>query len=257
MRRNNTTCRSSTLKTAVCGATHTAGWWHTWAKHSLTHCYHTFYVGDFSKVSKTALTELLLLLQLSGMQHGSSSVRYWTHKTSIAFGKSRQHRAPCRLTSWKQTVPYLKWKSSSEPWEGYHRKLGVHHWKSVSNFPLHPSLMLSRHIQAFTHPAKWNFALRRLLNCFTSPFLLPIKNHSSIGWLRKDDISRQEFLLCFQAPAFTFSREHFNWFHSPSGHSQVPCSKPNLPSLLSTSPCHKTTFIKGSAYPHPQLHRIP
>lgn len=40
--------------------------------------------------------------------------------------------------------------------------------------------------------------------------LLPIKNHGSVGWLRKDDIPGQEFLLCFQAPAFAFRREHFD-----------------------------------------------
>jgi len=46
--------------------------------------------------------------------------------------------------------------------------------------------------------------------CCTSAFLLPIKNHGRVGWLRKDDIPGQEFLLRFQAPAFAFSREHFD-----------------------------------------------
>lgn len=58
--------------------------------------------------------------------------------------------------------------------------------------------------------------------CFTSAFLLPIKNHSSVGWLCKDDIPGQEFLLRFQAPAFAFRREHFDWLHSPFGHPRDP-----------------------------------
>lgn len=151
---------------------------------------------------------------------------------------------------------YIKWENSSEPWEWYHCKLGVHKYKSVSNFPSHPSWCCPDTFKLSpTQPDEFCIEMTSEL-CFTSPFLLPIKNHSSVGWLCKDDISGQEFLLCFQAPAFAFSREHFNWFHSPSGHSQVWAV-----SQIFCHPCQlrlaTIKFIKGLAYPHPQLHRIP
>lgn len=90
-----------------------------------------------------------------------------------------------------------------------------------------PFTPLSDAIQTLSNfhpPSQMTFCIKTTFDLgFYEYFsLLPIKNHGSVGWLRKDDIPGQEFLLCFQAPAFTFRREHFDWLHSPFSHPRDP-----------------------------------
>lgn len=116
---------------------------------------------------------------------------------------------------------YIKSKKADlSPGKDIPCKLWMHLYRRL---PVAPSCDAVQMLSDFHPPSHMKFCIKTTFSlCFTSAFLLPIKNHGCIGWLRKDDIPRQEFLLCFQAPAFAFSREHFDWLHSPSGHSKGP-----------------------------------
>lgn len=141
---------------------------------------------------------------------------------SLHFQKVTKHLARSHPGN-KQTAPYYKWKSWSEPREGH--SLQAVNVSSEKCFWL-PSDPFSDVIQTPPnfYTTRWikfcseiTFALS-----FTSAFLLPVKNHGCVGWLCKDDIPRQEFLLGFQTPAFAFSCEHFHWLHSSFGHPRNP-----------------------------------
>lgn len=100
---------------------------------------------------------------------------------------------------------------------------------------------------------------------FPSAFLLPVENHGCVGWLCKDDIPSQEFLLGFQPPAFAFGCEQFHGLHSSFGHPRDPrvwevgISEPAKPPV----PAASLGVLRGQAYksraglPPPLATRIP
>ena len=93
-----------------------------------------------------------------------------------------------------------------------------------------------------------------------NPHSIPVKNHSGISPLGKDDVGSTELLRGLQTSAFALSSEDLHVLHSPYCHlrvfgqlgrylklSQVPCPR----SYFSTFSIPKSKSINGQAPPLP------
>lgn len=118
---------------------------------------------------------------------------------------------------------YCKWASWSEPWEGHSLQAVNVSFQKCFWLPPDPFSDVIQAPPNFYTTTQMKFCSEILFALsFPSAFLLPVKNHGCVGWLCKDDIPGQEFLLGFQSPAFAFSGEQFHWLHSSFGHPRDP-----------------------------------